>query len=298
MRIILSGASGLAGMALRRRLEERGDEVWRLARRGPAGLREILWNPAAGEAQEDRLEGAEAVIHLAGENLGAGRWTAARKKEIWDSRIVGTEFLSRTLLKLKAPPRALLCASAVGWYGHRGAEALTEESGPGRGFLAELCQAWEAACVPAAEGGIRVVHLRFAMILSRDGGAIPRMLTPFRLGLGGRMGSGEQYWSWVALSDLIRAVEFLLERQDASGPFNIAAPQPVTNQEFTAALAGALRRPAFFAMPRHAARLAFGEMAEAMLLPSARVIPARLSSLGFQFQHPILGGALRVLLGG
>jgi uncharacterized protein (TIGR01777 family) len=234
----------------------------------------------------------EAVIHLAGEPLG-GRWSPSKKQRIRDSRVNGTRSLSEALIRIPRPPKVLVCASATGFYGSRGDELLDEQSASGSGFLAEVCRAWEAATAPAAEGGIRVVNLRIGVVLSSKGGALARMLPAFRLGLGGKLGKGAQYWSWIAMEDLLGAIHHGLLNQNLRGAVNAVSSQPVTNEEFTHTLGALLRRPTFCAVPVFALKLLFGELAEAALLASARVRPARLEQTGFSFRFPRLGEALR-----
>lgn len=295
--IAISGASGLVGSALKVRLLECGVRVIDLVRRPPRdGTREVQWDPARGLVDPSPVPPLDAVVHLAGENIGAGRWTTARKQRLRDSRIPATEGLCRSLAGLNPGPRTFLSASAIGYYGDRGDEVLTESSAPGKGFLADLCIEWEQASQPARDAGMRVAHLRFGVILSRDGGALPRMLLPFKLGLGGRIGSGRQYWSWVVLDDVIGAIVHVLERSDLSGPFNVVSPQPATNAEFTRMLGSVLRRPTIFPLPAFVARAVLGEMADEMLLSSARVLPARLQESGYTMQQPMLEGALRSAL--
>jgi hypothetical protein len=275
MKILVSGASGLIGSSLVRRLAA-SNEVVRLVRRGPSpGTAELQWDPTAAAIDAERLEGFDAVVHLAGENIGSGRWTAAKKARIRDSRAEG-RFLAKTLAGLARPPKVLVSASAVGFYGNRGDEELDESSVPGEGFLAEVCRDWEAAASAASEAGIRVVLSRFGVVLAREGGALARLLPLFRFGLGGRLGSGRQFMSWIALDDAVRAVEFVLENDSLRGPINVTSPQPVTNREFTEALASVLRRPALLPAPAMLLRAALGEMADEMLLSSARVFPRRL----------------------
>ena len=298
MRILLTGSSGLIGSELVPFLRAAGHSVTRLVRR-PAHpeAKEIAWDPAEGKLDPAALEGHDAVVNLSGENLGEGRWTAARKAQIVESRLKSTSLLATTLASLTHRPRVMVSASAVGVYGNRGDETLTEESNLGSGFLAELCRNWEAACQPAAEKGIRVVHLRSGVVLSPAGGALKKMLTPFKMGVGGVVGGGRQYMSWVALDDLLTVILFALEHDEVRGPVNAAAPNPVTNHEFTKTLGRVLGRPTLFPVPAFAARLAFGEMADEMLLSSARVLPAKLQSAGFTFQFPELESALRHVLG-
>jgi uncharacterized protein (TIGR01777 family) len=258
--------------------------------------REICWDPATGWIDAGELEGVDAVVHLAGENLGSHRWNETFKREIRDSRVLGTRLLAEALAALAKKPGVLCCASAIGFYGDRGNEVLTESSPPGTGFLAEVCQAWEAATTPAGDAGIRVVHLRSGVVLSRAGGALAKMLPPFKLGAGGVIGGGRQYWSWIALDDLVRVIEFVLQRTELAGPVNTVAPHPVTNREFTETLGRVLGRPTILPMPAFAARLALGEMADEMLLASARVEPHVLLRAGFEFQFPQLETALRQAL--
>ena len=298
MRVAVSGSTGLVGSEVVASLSTAGHEVVRLVRRPPApGEKAVRWDPAKGEVDAAGLEGFDAVIHLAGENVGAGRWTPARKAAIRDSRVNGTRLLCDALAGLARPPKTLVCASAVGYYGDRGGETLAEESPPGTGYLAEVCQEWEAASAPAARKGIRVVALRIGMVLSPEGGALPRMLPLFRAGLGGVLGGGRQYVSWVALDDLPNILLHALQRGDLTGPVNAVAPRPVTNREFTVALGKVLARPTPLPVPAFALRLAVGrEMADALLLASARVVPRRLEETGYRFRFPELGGALHHLL--
>jgi uncharacterized protein (TIGR01777 family) len=274
--------------------------VFRLTRNSSAkNSQEIAWDPQAPQplSAPSQLEGFDAAIHLSGANVGARRWTPAYKREIVESRVRTTQALTRLLSGLKHPPSVLLCASATGIYGDRGGEILTESSGAGSGFLAETCLAWEAAAQPARDAGIRVAHLRFGVVLSPEGGALARMLPLFRMGLGGRLGSGEQWMSWISLPDMTGAVLHIINESQLSGPVNLVAPIPVTNAEFTRALARAVHRPAIFPAPAFALRLAFGEMAREALLASMRAIPSRLAESGFRFQHAQLGLALESLLG-
>lgn len=296
MRVLVTGTSGLIGSALVEQMAHGGREVVRLVRREPRrGGDETRWDPAAGSIDAAGLEGCDAVVHLAGESV-AGRWTAAKKARIRESRVEGTRLLAETLAGLERPPSVLACASAAGFYGDRGDEALTEDSAPGEGFLAGVCRDWEAAAEPAAEAGIRVAHLRFGIVLSRRGGALARMLPPFCFGLGGVLGSGRQWWSWVALDDVLAAIEHVLASETLRGPVNITAPHPATNRAFTRTLGRVLRRPTFFWVPPCVARLAFGQMADEMLLASARVLPRRLLDTGFAFRHPSPEPALRAVL--
>jgi len=298
MKIVVSGASGLVGSALEPSLAGDGHEVVRLVRREPRpGENAVRWDPGHAGLDAARIEGAGAVIHLAGENIAGSRWSAAVKRRIRDSRVNGTRGIAGALSGMKHPPRVLVCASAVGFYGDRGAEPLTEESPAGSGFLAEVCRQWEEAAARAAAPGIRVVSLRFGMILSPAGGALGKMLTPFRLGLGGRLGTGDQYMSWLGIDDAVGAIRHALACDELSGPVNAVSPEPVTNRVFTRTLGRVLRRPTIFPVPAFAARLAFGEMADALLLASTRVLPERLIASGYDFRTADLEGALRRLLG-
>jgi uncharacterized protein (TIGR01777 family) len=300
MRIAVTGSMGLIGSALVADFVADGDTVTRVARRGGHAVRGavVFWDPAAGWIDAAALEGHDAVIHLAGESI-AGWWTEGKKARIRESRVKGTALLSETLARLARPPRTLLCASAVGYYGARPpAEVLDETSPPGTGFLAETVMRWEEATRPAAAAGIRVVNLRFGTVLSREGGALAAMLPLFRLGLGARFGNGEQILSWIARSEVPSIVRHVLAHPDLSGPVNVVSPCPVSNGYFTTALAHALHRPAFLRVPATIARLVLGEMADEMLLSGARAEPRRLLESGYHFLYPELEGALRHELGG
>lgn len=292
----VTGSSGLVGSALIPSLRARGHEVRRFVRSGAEATDAIRWDPKTGAIDEARCDGIEAVIHLAGENIAGKRWTKARRDLLDESRGPATQKLCRALANLPAPPRTLLSASAVGFYGDRGAEELTEASASGPGFLADVARAWEAGTSPLAAAGARIVHLRIGVVLDRTGGALPRMLPPFRLGLGGPLGSGKQYMSWITLPDLIAAITFLLERNDARGAFNLVSPQPVENRMFARSLGAALHRPAFLPAPAFALRLLLGQMADELLLSSQRVLPHRLQQLGFRWQHDQLDRALAAVL--
>jgi hypothetical protein len=297
MIVAVTGSTGLVGSALAVALEAEGQLVRPVVRRPPrAEKHEIRWDPAAGTIDAAELAGVDAVVHLTGENIAARRWTPTFQQKIRDSRVRSTTLLCQTLAGLATKPAALICASAIGYYGNRGDELIDESSPPGRGFLADVCQQWEAATQPARDAGIRVVNLRIAFVLAREGGGLAKMLTPFSLGLGGVIGSGRQYMSWIALDDLVRAIQFALSATALSGPVNATAPQPVTNREFTKTLGRVLHRPTIFPMPAFAARLAFGEMADDMLLGGARVEPRALTAAGFQFAYPQLEAALRHIL--
>jgi hypothetical protein len=297
-RILVTGASGLVGRRLCAELEAAGAKVIRAVRgavQDPA--HEVHWNPETYTIDAARLEGVDGVVHLAGENIAGGRWTESFKQKIRDSRVNGTRLISETIAKLAAKPKALVCASAIGYYGSRGDETLSESATPGNDFLARVCQEWEQACQPAREAGIRVVNVRIGVVLSSEGGALRQMLTPFKLGVGGKVGSGEQYMSWVAIDDVVGAIVFALANSHLEGPVNLAAPGPVTNLEFTKTLGRVLRRPTIVPAPAFGLRLAFGEMADALLLSSTRVTPQRLQAAGYRFRQPELEGALRHLLG-
>ena len=296
MKILVSGSHGLVGSALMDSLKRAGHELFALMRRAPRSEAEVEWYPERGSLALSRLEGMETVIHLAGESIASGRWTEEKKQRIRDSRVKGTTLLSEALANLRDPPQTFLCASAIGFYGDRGDEILTEESAPGNDFLAQVCVEWERATEPAAEKGIRVVNLRFGIILSADGGALAKMLPPFRMGVGGRIGSGKQWMSWIALDDVVDAIKFALANDALHGHVNVVAPNPVTNAEFTKALGKALSRPTLFPVPEFAARLAFGEMSDALLLSSQRVEPATLKAAGYEYSYSKLEGALRRVL--
>lgn len=297
MKVLIAGATGLVGTALKPAFDEKGISVTDLVRTSPnIGLPEIEWHPNQGEIDPAQLEGFDAVINLAGESIAEGRWTDAKKKRIRESRIQGTHLLSETIAKLASPPKVFLCASATGIYGDRGNELLDEDSAPGKGFLAEVCREWEEATKAAAGAGVRVVNLRFGPIFSAEGGMLEKLLPPFKLGVGGKIGSGKQYVSWVAMDDVVTVVMFALEHVAMRGPVNIVAPNPVTNGDFTKALGKVLSRPTFLAVPEFAARLAFGEMADEMLLSSQRVMPKKLSEAGYKFKYPDVEGALRHVL--
>jgi uncharacterized protein (TIGR01777 family) len=294
--VAITGASGFIGSALSRALAARGVAVRPLVRPGKSAPGGVAWDPRAGTIDAAGLEGVDAVVHLAGENIAAGRWTAAQKAEIRQSRIAPTELLARTLAGLTKKPAVWVSASAIGFYGDRGDEPIDERAGPGNDFLSELAMAWEGATAPAQVAGIRVVHARFGVLLDPAGGALAKMLLPFKLGLGGRLGSGTQVMSWVAREDAIAALVFLLEKPGAQGPYNVTAPRPVTNAEFTAALGHAVSRPTIFPLPAPLARLALGEMADVALLKGARVLPARLLESGFRFTYPEVGPFLAKVL--
>jgi uncharacterized protein (TIGR01777 family) len=297
MRIVVTGSSGLVGGALVPFLETGGHEVLRAVRGGTSGAGQLAWRPGQGGFDAAALEGVDAVVHLAGENIADGRWTAKRKEAIRRSRVQGTAEIAKALAGLARKPKVLACASAIGFYGDRFEELLDESSGRGSGFLAEVCEAWERAADPARQAGIRVVHLRFGMVLSPRGGALAKMIGPFKLGVGGPVGSGRQYWSWVHLDDAVGATHHALVTESAAGAVNVVAPAPERCRDFARTLGKVLSRPALLPLPGFAARLAFGEMADELLLASQRVVPRQLERAGYRFRHPELEEALRALLG-
>lgn len=293
MKVLVSGSHGLVGTALGKRLAGQGHELFSLVRHAPDTPAEVEWYPERGSLALSRLEGMDAVVHLAGESIAEGRWSAEKKKRIRESRVKGTTVLSEALGNLKRPPKTLISASAIGYYGDRGDEILTEESAAGNEFLARLCSEWEQASETATAKGIRVVKARFGVILSADGGALKKMLTPFRLGVGGRVGSGKQWMSWIALDDVVAGIELALTNESLAGPVNFVAPNPVTNAEFTRTLGKVLSRPTLFPIPEFGVRLVFGEMADALLLSSQRVEPVRLGEAGYHFQYDKLEASLK-----
>lgn len=297
MKILVSGSNGLVGTALIKSLSSKGHTISRLVRKTPSpDSLNIEWHPNRGTIQAEKLSGFDAVVHLAGESIASGRWTPEKKRRIRDSRINGTQLLSEALAQSPQPPKVLVSASAVGFYGDRADEVLTEQSSPGDDFLSEVCVQWENATGAAAEKGIRVVMSRFGIILDKDGGALAKMLPPFRMGIGGKVGSGKQWMSWIALDDVVAGLEFVIENQSISGPVNFVAPNPVTNASFTTSLGKVLSRPTFLPVPEFGARLAFGEMADALLLSSQRVESRRLNEAGFRFRFPDLQQALSHIL--
>lgn len=296
MRVAITGATGLIGTALTAFLRGAGHEVRRITRR-PAEPGDIAWRPAEGEIDADALRGLDAVVHLAGESPFALHWSDARKHAIRESRVAATRLLAETLAALPGAPRALLCASAIGYYGDRGGALLDETAASGDGFLAEVCRGWEAAADPARAAGLRVAHVRTGVVLAGRGGALGAMQIPFSLALGGPIGDGRQITSWIALDDVVAVYAFLLTRPDLSGAFNATAPKPVTNEAFTHALAQVLERPARLRVPRLVLRTLLGELADEMLLASARVAPVRLEQAGYGFTFPELEPALRMELG-
>ena len=298
MNIIITGSQGFIANALLPTLVKNGHKIVKLIRTTTnIGKDEFHWDPYAGKLDTNVFDGVDAVIHLAGESIAEGRWTAAKKKRILESRTRPTRLLAETVAVCAHPPKVLICASAIGYYGDRGEEKLVEESSPGSDFLANVCREWEAATAPAAVKGIRVVSLRFGLILSPSGGALAKLLLPFRFGVGGILGSGKQYWGWIAIDDVVGAIHHALVNQSVQGPVNVVAPSAVTNKEFTKVLGKVLSRPTLFPAPAFVLRLALGEMADALLLSSARIEPKKLISTGYTFRYTQLEDALRSLLG-
>ncbi len=307
MDVAVTGSSGLIGSALRPALEQAGHRVIRIVRGQSGGPDTLTWDPARGEIDAGGLEGVGAVVHLAGEGIAEKRWNDAQKARIMDSRKQGTTLLAETMAKLSNPPAVLISGSAIGYYGDRGDEVLTEDSPPGTGFLADVATAWEAATAPAEAAGIRVTHIRTGIVLDKDGGALPQMVKPFKLGAGGKLGSGRQWMSWIALADEVGAIVHLLgdgalagsgdTPAPSGGPVNLTAPNPARNVEFTQALGKALHRPSAVPAPAAAMRLLLGrEMADQLLLASQRVLPTRLERSGYTFQSPDLATALELVL--
>lgn len=297
MKIAITGASGLIGRALTTSLLADGHQVIPVVRRPNSATPDAIeWNPAAGTIEASKFEGVDGVVHLAGAGIGDRRWSDSYKREILESRTKGTELLARTLVSLSAPPSVMVSGSAIGFYGDTGDNAVDESASAGNGFLAEVCVAWETAAAPAVEAGIRVPFLRTGIVLTTDGGALAKMLPLFRFGLGGRMGSGKQWWSWISMADEIGAIRWLLDH-DISGPVNATAPSPVTNSQFTKALGEAMHRPTFAPVPSFGPKLLLGaELADALLFTSARVVPRALEASGYSFAHPTIEAALRDVL--
>ena len=298
MLVAVTGASGLIGTAVVRRLQAEGYQMLRLTRSRPSGPDQVQWDPMAGRLDPDALAKADAVVHLAARNIGDRlRWTAATKRDLLQTRVEGTGLVAGTMAGLSLGPRVLVCASGVGFYGDRGDEVLTEASSGGRGFLADVVRRWEEAADPARAAGLRVVHLRTGPVQTAAGAGLPKQALMFRLGIGGRLGSGRQWLSWISLDDIAGAYLHALTREDLDGPVNAVAPNPVTNAEFTATLARILRRPAVLHVPAFGPRLVLGEAADELLFVSQRARPARLQATGYRFQRPELEPALRHTLG-
>jgi len=295
MKIAIAGASGLVGSALINALVAEGAAITRLVRGAPkSGV--IEWHPNQDQLNSQMLEGFDVIVNLAGESVAGSRWTDDQKRKIRDSRVSGTNLLSEAIARMSAKPSAFICASATGIYGDRDDEILDEQSESGGGFIAGVCREWEKACEPAIKAGVRVVNLRLGPVLARTGGMLAKLLTPFKMGMGGKVGSGKQYISWVALDDVVSAIKLAISDQSIRGPLNIVSPNPVTNEEFTRTLGHVLNRPTALAVPAFAARLAFGEMADEMLLASQRVTPKKLLQANFTFQYPDLESAFRKYL--
>jgi uncharacterized protein (TIGR01777 family) len=312
MKILISGSTGLIGHELVNFLQKNGHSIGVLVRKkkkcsdsgcgcpcdkGSAGqIQEIFWNPDTGEIDRNELEGYDGVVHLAGESIAEGRWNAAKKQRILESRVKGTELLCSALSQLKSKPKIMVSSSAIGFYGSRADEELSEKSTAGEGFLADVCKKWESATVSAKNAGIRVVNLRTGMVLSKKGGALGKMLFPFKMGLGGVIGSGKQWMSWIGIDDLVGLIDFALQETGVVGPLNGVAPNPVTNREFTKSLGKVLGRPTIFPMPGFIAKIAFGEMADALLLSSTRVVPSEAIRYGYRFKWNRLEECLAGLL--
>lgn len=299
MKILITGASGLVGSALAPALEAAGHEVYKLGRGAPRGDRDVQWDSSVGFAPDQlaRIEGIDAVVHLAGDNIASENWSAAKKKLIRSSRVDGTRVLVEALKSLANPPKIFVAASASGFYGNRGDEILNEDSAPGTGFLPDICREWEAAVDKAAEFGARVVKLRIGVVLAKEGGALEKMLTPFRFGVGGVLGSGKQWMPWIALDDLISVIGFALTNENLSGAVNAVAPEAVTNETFTKTFGRVLNRPTLIPVPEFGIKLLFGEMGETLLLQGQRMTPAKLVDSQFKFEFPDLESALRRALG-
>jgi uncharacterized protein len=294
MKVVVTGASGLVGSALVSGLEAEGYEVIRLVRRPPTNAKERQWNPF-GEPDPSLVDGADAVVHLAAETI-SGWWTDKKKTRILQSRVRGTQMIAKAIAQAERKPKVFLSASGVGYYGHRKDEVVTEESSAGTGFLADLAREWESATKPAAVAGVRVVLLRISVVLSMHGGALPQMLAPFKIGLGGKVASGKQYWPWIALDDVVGAMKFVLADEGLSGPVNVCSPQQITNLEFTKALGRVLKKPTIFPLPSVAVTLMLGEMGQEALLTSTRAEPAKLVQAGYSFKYPEIEQALRAVL--
>lgn len=294
--VVITGASGLIGTKLTAAFEADGWRVLRAVRREAKHDQEVSYDPKKGLIEREKLEGVEAIVHLAGAGIADKRWTESYKQTILDSRVDGTTLIAETLAGLNNKPKVFACASAIGYYGDRGNEELDEQAAAGDGYLPEVCLQWERSCEAAREAGIRTVNMRIGVVLSTEGGALKEMLTPFKLGGGGVLGSGKQYFSWIELEDIVRAMHFIVKNDSLSGPVNLVAPNPVTNYEFTKTLGRVLSRPTILPMPAFAARLLFGEMADALLLASTRVVPSKLTSAGFSYEHGELEPALKHVL--
>ena len=296
MKVAATGSSGLIGSSLVSFLSKKDIVVSKILRENTEDD-DISWKPEDGDWNSAFSEGIDGIVHLAGENIASGKWTKKKKEKIRNSRIEGTKRLCEHILKLPTPPSVLVCASAIGYYGNRGVEFLNEGSSRGSGFLPNVCLGWEEAAESVSKAGIRVVNVRFGIVLSKDGGALAKMMTPFKMGMGGKIGSGTQYMSWIAMDDVTGAIYHTLTTDSLKGPVNATAPNPVTNKEFTNTLGKVLKRPAVVPMPAFAAKLAFGEMANDLLLASTKVAPKKLADSGYEFQYPELENALKHVLG-
>lgn len=297
MKHLITGGTGLIGQKLQDRLKKRGDEVFVLTRKkDTSSPHHLYWNPDDRVLDSNHFKDIDTVFHLAGESIAEGRWTPARKERIKQSRIQSTQLLVQAIAKSGHKPKNFFSASAVGFYGDTGDKIVDENQAPGKGFLAEVGQQWEESSQPLREQGIRLVHMRIGVVLSPEGGALQKMLLPFKMGLGGPLGSGDQYWSWITLDDILNAMEFLLDHEEIKGPVNFVSPQPLTNKEFTKALGQALHRPTVFQAPGFALKMAMGEMAQELLLASAGAKPKVLEEAGFAFEHPDIHTAFTKIL--
>lgn len=294
MKVVITGASGLIGSALVESLERDGHEVMHLVRRDPASANERKWDPN-GQPDPALVEGADAVVHLAAETI-KGWWTQSKKSRILNSRVQGTTTIAQAIARAGRKPKVFISASGAGYYGHRKDEVLTEESRGGAGFLAELARQWEAATKPASDAGVRTVLPRVSVVLAKEGGALPQLLPSFKMGMGGKIGNGKQYWPWITLEDIVGVLRFAMDNEQLSGPVNVCAPQQTTNKEFTKAIGRVLKRPTFFPLPSVAVTLLLGEMGQEALLTSTRADPVKLKQAGYQFRHPEIEAALRSVL--
>lgn len=291
--VVLSGASGVVGTALEELFVAKGDKVVRLVRRSPKSENEARWDPEAGEIDRAAIAGADAFVHLSGENVGEGRWSPERKQSLIDSRVVTTSLLARTIAAMNPKPASFVCASAIGYYGFERDEPADESAPLGQGFLAELCEKWESAAEPARQAGVRTVSVRLGVVITKRGGALTKMLPVFKLGGGGPIGGGRQMMSWISLADTVRGFEFIVSTDTLSGPVNLVAPKPVDNRTFAKTLGAVLGRPAIVPVPRLAITAVFGEMGKETVLASQNVVPKKLLAAGFAFEHPTLEEALR-----
>lgn len=296
MNILVSGSSGMVGSELVTFLQENGHNVLKLVRKKSERENEVFWDPEKKIIEDVKLKNIDAIVHLAGESIASGRWTSNKKEQILSSRVKGTDFISEIISKMVNKPKVLVSASAIGFYGNRGDEDLNEKSSPGKLFLSEVCKAWEDSTLKAQKSGVRVVNLRIGIVLDKSGGALKKMLLPFNLGVGGNMGSGKQYWSWLTLKELVNIINFSINNDSISGPVNAVSPQPLRNSEFTRVLAKVLKRPAIFPMPEFAGKIALGEMADELLFASSKVIPDKLLKSGYSFIHNNLEDGLKKIL--